>query len=62
MQGRTSTRYARGLAAAVLAAATLIIAANAGPARAEDPGTGISRPVDDPQVSVHKIGAPAEDG
>ncbi|EGX60852.1 hypothetical protein SZN_05342 [Streptomyces zinciresistens K42] len=36
MQQRTSTteRYARGLAAAVVAVATLLLAANAGPARA----------------------------
>ncbi len=31
-------RYARGLAAAVIAVATLLLAANAGPARAADKG------------------------
>ncbi|MFK4099416.1 hypothetical protein ACI2L1_04895 [Streptomyces sp. NPDC019531] len=37
MLERTSTtaRYTRGLAAAVVAVATLVLAANAGPARAE---------------------------
>jgi len=36
---RTSTtaRYARGLAAAVVAVATLVLAANAGPAKASAP-------------------------
>lgn len=36
---RTSTtaRYARGFAAAVVAVATLILAANTGPARASEP-------------------------
>ncbi|MBT2418613.1 hypothetical protein J7F01_19315 [Streptomyces sp. ISL-22] len=40
MLERTSTteRYTRGVAAAVVAVATLILAANAGPARAADPG------------------------
>ncbi|MFE6620717.1 hypothetical protein ACFZBP_08280 [Streptomyces sp. NPDC008086] len=39
MQERTSTteRYTRGFAAAVVAVATLILAANAGPARAAVP-------------------------
>ena len=39
MQERTSTteRYTRGFAAAVVAVATLILAANAGPARAAGP-------------------------
>ena len=39
MQERTSTteRYTRGLAAAVIAVATLILAANTGPARAAEP-------------------------
>lgn len=39
MQQRTSTteRYTRGLAAAVVAVATLLLAANAGPARAALP-------------------------
>ncbi|MEY9992847.1 hypothetical protein ABIE67_004879 [Streptomyces sp. V4I8] len=39
MQERTSTteRYTRGFAAAVVAVATLVLAANAGPARAADP-------------------------
>jgi hypothetical protein len=37
---RTSTteRYTRGAAAAVVAVATLILAANVGPARAAEPG------------------------
>jgi hypothetical protein len=35
--GRTSARYARGFAAAVVAVAALITAANAGPARAAEP-------------------------
>ncbi len=33
----TSVRYARGIAAAIVAVATLVLAANAGPARAADP-------------------------
>jgi hypothetical protein len=33
---RTAERYARGFAAAVVAVATLLLAANAGPARATD--------------------------
>ncbi|MFE3033466.1 hypothetical protein ACFXKY_17685 [Streptomyces canus] len=39
MLERTSTtaRYARGFAAAVVAVATLVLAANAGPARASEP-------------------------
>ncbi|MCL7428893.1 hypothetical protein [Streptomyces sp. YS415] len=39
MLERTSTteRYARGIAAAVVAVAALILAANAGPAKAADP-------------------------
>lgn len=39
MQEPTSTteRYTRGLAAAVVAVATLILAANTGPARAAEP-------------------------
>ncbi|WP_031483146.1 hypothetical protein [Streptomyces bicolor] len=41
MQERTSTteRYTRGFAAAVVAVLTLILAANAGPARAAEPGS-----------------------
>ncbi|WP_079102544.1 hypothetical protein [Streptomyces sp. TP-A0356] len=39
-QGRVSARYARGFAAAVVAVAALIAAANAGPARAAAPGPG----------------------
>ncbi|WNM28994.1 hypothetical protein RKE30_00520 [Streptomyces sp. Li-HN-5-11] len=35
--GRISARYVRGFGAAVIAVAALITAANAGPARAEDP-------------------------
>ncbi|MER7403359.1 hypothetical protein ABT373_12940 [Streptomyces sp. NPDC000070] len=34
---RTADRYARGFAAAVVAVATLLLAANAGPARAAEP-------------------------
>ncbi|MFD7700782.1 hypothetical protein [Streptomyces caelestis] len=34
---RTTERYARGLAAAVAAVAALVLAANAGPAKAVDP-------------------------
>ncbi|MFB7931649.1 MULTISPECIES: hypothetical protein [Streptomyces] len=34
---RTAERYARGLTAAVVAVATLLLAANAGPARADAP-------------------------
>ncbi|EDY56166.1 MULTISPECIES: hypothetical protein [Streptomyces] len=39
MPERTSTtaRYARGFAAAVVAVATLVLAANAGPAKASEP-------------------------
>ncbi|MFF4030820.1 hypothetical protein ACFYZ2_13830 [Streptomyces sviceus] len=39
MLERTSTtaRYARGFAAAVVAVATLVLAANAGPAKASEP-------------------------
>ncbi len=33
----TSERYARGIAAAIVAVATLVLAANAGPARAAEP-------------------------
>ncbi|MET8247836.1 hypothetical protein ABZV31_27585 [Streptomyces sp. NPDC005202] len=36
--GRTSERYVRGFGAAVIAVAALITAANAGPARAAEPG------------------------
>lgn len=36
MPGRTSARYVRGFAAAVIATATLVLAANAGPAKAAD--------------------------
>ncbi|GEC07638.1 hypothetical protein SSP24_52930 [Streptomyces spinoverrucosus] len=35
--GRPSARYARAFAAAIVAAAALITAANAGPARATEP-------------------------
>ncbi|MFF9485866.1 hypothetical protein [Streptomyces sp. NPDC014676] len=35
---RTTERYARGLAAAVAAVAALVLAANAGPAKATGPG------------------------
>ncbi|WP_180989594.1 hypothetical protein [Streptomyces cahuitamycinicus] len=34
---RTAERYARGFTAALVAVATLLLAANAGPARAETP-------------------------
>ncbi|MGI5427180.1 hypothetical protein [Streptomyces sp. CA-179760] len=34
---RTAERYTRGLTAAVVAVATLLLAANAGPARADEP-------------------------
>ncbi|MFE7896933.1 hypothetical protein ACFU3E_05180 [Streptomyces sp. NPDC057424] len=34
---RTAERYARGVTAALVAVATLLIAGNAGPARAETP-------------------------
>ncbi|EFL33531.1 predicted protein [Streptomyces viridochromogenes DSM 40736] len=37
---RTAERYARGFTAAVVAVATLLLAANAGPARAEQPQQG----------------------
>lgn len=37
---RTAERYARGIAAAVVAVATLLLAANAGPARADHPQQG----------------------
>jgi hypothetical protein len=43
---RTAERYARGLTAAVVAVATLLLAANAGPARAESPRHG-------PQTVAH---------
>ncbi|MCF1598730.1 hypothetical protein [Streptomyces muensis] len=48
MQERTSTteRYTRGFAAAVVAVATLILAANAGPARAAVPDP-VQRPAQD---------------
>ncbi|MFF5365787.1 hypothetical protein [Streptomyces sp. NPDC013187] len=36
---RTAERYARGFTAALVAVATLLLAANAGPARAETPQT-----------------------
>ncbi|MEU2910298.1 hypothetical protein ACWCQ0_26210 [Streptomyces massasporeus] len=37
---RTAERYARGFTAALVAVATLLLAANAGPARAETPQAG----------------------
>lgn len=37
---RTAERYARGFTAALVAVATLLLAANAGPARAETPQHG----------------------
>lgn len=37
---RTPERYARGFAAAVVAVTTLLLAANAGPARAVEPQQG----------------------
>ncbi|MFF6913651.1 hypothetical protein [Streptomyces sp. NPDC012466] len=37
---RTAERYARGFTAALVAVATLLLAANAGPARAEAPHHG----------------------
>ncbi|MFJ8592285.1 hypothetical protein [Streptomyces sp. NPDC093598] len=37
MRTRTAERYARGFTAALVAVATLLLAANAGPARAETP-------------------------
>jgi hypothetical protein len=43
---RTAERYTRGLTAAVIAVATLLLAANAGPARAENPRQG-------PQTVAH---------
>ncbi|MFH0517308.1 hypothetical protein ACHBTE_09030 [Streptomyces sp. M41] len=49
MVGRTSTtaRYTRGVAAAVVTVATLILAANAGPARAAE-----TRPAWHPQTTT----------
>lgn len=44
MQGRTSARYTRGFVAAVLATVALILAANAGPARAGDEPPRVVRP------------------
>ncbi|WP_164904961.1 hypothetical protein [Streptomyces cyaneus] len=42
---RTTERYTRGFAAAVVAVATLILAGNAGPARAVEPEPGpVQRP------------------
>ncbi|MFI7139513.1 hypothetical protein ACIBQ5_17600 [Streptomyces massasporeus] len=37
MRTRTAERYARGFTAALVAVATLLLAANAGPARADVP-------------------------
>ncbi|MEW2608642.1 hypothetical protein AB0937_00180 [Streptomyces sp. NPDC047880] len=37
---RTAERYARGFTAALVAVVTLLLAANAGPARAETPRPG----------------------
>ncbi|MFE9765365.1 hypothetical protein ACFYPC_12680 [Streptomyces sp. NPDC005808] len=37
MLRRITTRYSRGFGAAVIAVAALLLAANAGPARAADP-------------------------
>lgn len=54
---RTSTtaRYTRGLAAAVVAVATLVLAANAGPAKASDP-----RPAERAEQTQHTPGHSAE--
>jgi hypothetical protein len=50
----TSARYVRGLGAALVATATLLLAANAGPARAETVppahSAGEVRPADTPQA------------
>ncbi|MFI6336010.1 hypothetical protein [Streptomyces sp. NPDC050535] len=40
MLRRISTRYTRGFGAAVIAVAALVLAAQAGPARAADPTPG----------------------
>ena len=57
MLERTSTtaRYTRGLAAAIVAVATLILAANAGPARASQP-----HPAEQAAQTRQATGHPAE--
>ncbi|WP_329136232.1 hypothetical protein [Streptomyces sp. NBC_00670] len=47
----TSARYVRGLGAALIAVTALLLAANAGPARAGDDGTTTVHQVDDTGVS-----------
>ncbi|WP_458244829.1 hypothetical protein [Streptomyces sp. MAI_2237] len=56
MQERTSPteRYARGFAAALIAVATLVLAANAGPARAADD----QRPAARVQQAAHAVARP----
>ncbi|MEU1000762.1 hypothetical protein [Streptomyces tibetensis] len=43
---RTAERYARGFTAALVAVATLLLAANAGPARADAPRPGLQATAD----------------
>ncbi|MEV2210806.1 hypothetical protein AB0H86_04765 [Streptomyces sp. NPDC050997] len=52
----TTERYTRGLAAAVIAVAALVLAANAGPARAAEP-TQVQG-----QHAVHAMGPAAGSG
>lgn len=51
MLRRISARYFRGFGAAVIAVAALVLAANAGPARASDPAEGFQHT--DPTLSHH---------
>ena len=53
MLERTSTtaRYARGFAAAIVAVTTLVLAANAGPARAAGPPPPAERAAQAPHVA-----------
>lgn len=48
-----SERYARGLSAALVAVAALVLAANAGPARAENTGQAGTGQVEQVQQAHH---------
>ncbi|MDN0200458.1 hypothetical protein [Streptomyces sp. S.PNR 29] len=56
---RTAERYARGFAASVVAVTALVLAANAGPARATDRPTDQSRQLTAPTSSAPHAPRPA---